>query len=285
MLAPILARCASVSELSPSFNSTVYEEVVEIMPDHRRHRGPHPEDRRLFAPATHGTLRRATDHLSWLLSRGYAIPSSLKLVGDRFSLTERQRIAVKRSACTDAQEQSRRHAEIGLDQIRGEDVWIDGFNLLTTIESAMSHGVLLWGRDNCVRDMASMHGSYRRVRETTPALELIGTAFEDWGIRHARWLLDRPVSNSGRLKGIMETIAVQHGWNWSIELHDDPDQVLSHSVPCTVISADSQILDHCQQWFNAALHLAARLPGELCLVNLRAECEPTWLQPASSIVK
>ena len=38
---------------------------------------------------------------SWLLTRGYAEKGALKLVGDRFSLTERQRLAVMRSACSD----------------------------------------------------------------------------------------------------------------------------------------------------------------------------------------
>ena len=71
------------------------------MPDTRRHRGPHPEDAELFAPASWPALRAATTDLSWLLSRGYAEPSSLKLVGDCFQLTERQRTAVMRSACSD----------------------------------------------------------------------------------------------------------------------------------------------------------------------------------------
>src|SRR5688500_10446127 len=53
------------------------------MPDHRSHRGPHPEDAGLFAPAVHPTLRSAVADLSWLLTRGYADPSALKLVGDR----------------------------------------------------------------------------------------------------------------------------------------------------------------------------------------------------------
>ncbi len=69
------------------------------MPDQRQHRGPHPEDTQLFAPEYWPRLREATRDLSWLLSRGYASPSALKLVGDRYSLNVRQRIAVARCAC------------------------------------------------------------------------------------------------------------------------------------------------------------------------------------------
>ncbi|HSG88818.1 MAG TPA: DUF434 domain-containing protein, partial [Pseudomonadales bacterium] len=72
------------------------------MPDHRRHRGPHPDDARLFAPDTVGPLRTAVGDLSWLFSRGYAERSAVKVVGDRYRLRERQRIALRRSACSDA---------------------------------------------------------------------------------------------------------------------------------------------------------------------------------------
>jgi len=34
--------------------------------------------------------------------------------------------------------------------------------------------VILAARDGAYRDMASMHGSYRKVAETLPALELLG---------------------------------------------------------------------------------------------------------------
>ena len=66
------------------------------MPDHRTHRGPHPEDAGLFAPAAGPGLRAATADLSWLLSRGYASPSAMKIVGDRYALDARQRMAVMR---------------------------------------------------------------------------------------------------------------------------------------------------------------------------------------------
>jgi len=73
------------------------------MPDRRIHRGPHPQDAELFTPAKMGDLRSALDDFSLLLTKGYADKSALKLVGDRFSLTDRQRLAVMRSACSDQQ--------------------------------------------------------------------------------------------------------------------------------------------------------------------------------------
>lgn len=69
-----------------------------MSPDRRQHRGAHPEDARLFAPARLGALRTAVSELSWLAGRDYSMKSALKLVGDRHALDGRQRLAVARSA-------------------------------------------------------------------------------------------------------------------------------------------------------------------------------------------
>ena len=61
------------------------------VPDSRTHRGPDPRDAQAFGPSALSALRAAVADLSWLLERGYAIVSAVKLVGDRWSLTERQR--------------------------------------------------------------------------------------------------------------------------------------------------------------------------------------------------
>ena len=230
------------------------------MPERRRHRGPHPEDEGLFAPPRWEALRQAVHDLSWLLTRGYAEPSSLKLVGDRFDLRQRQRIAVNRAACSDQQLDRRRRHAISAQQVRGRVLWIDGFNVLTSIEAALAGGVLLRCRDGCLRDMASMHGSYRKVHETGPAIEHIGEVLAQLGPERCEWLLDRPVSNSGRLATMLRETAEVHGWPWQVELVNDPDALLIETQDVAA-TADSGILDRCAAWFDlAGFVLAARLP-------------------------
>lgn len=231
--------------------------------DARKHRGPHPEDEVLFANNQIPALQTSTSHLSWLLSRGYALPSSLKLVGDRFRLKERQRTAVKRATCSDEQRHKRDEAELAGNSISGQAILVDGFNLITTIEACLSGGVLIHCQDGCVRDMASMHGSYRKVSETEPALKLIGKHFAMRNVNSVHWLLDQPVSNSGRLRQLIEDIASKHQWPWTAELVPDPDVILKETT-ALVVTADSGILDECVQWWNAA--------GEII-----AEAAPAWV--------
>ena len=230
------------------------------MPDTRSHRGAHPEDAKLFARERWPGLQAATDDLCWLLDRGYAMRSSLALVGDRHALTDRQRLAVARCACSHDQGERRRAHEVKLNVIAGGELWIDGYNLLISIESALGGGVILQARDGCYGDLASLHGTYRAVSETEPALRLAGKALASWGVGPCRWILDRPVSNSGRLKTLMHELAAANGWRWDIELEFSPDKVLSES-PAIVVSSDSVVLDRCQNWFNAAREIiTARVP-------------------------
>src|SRR3972149_6438413 len=105
------------------------------MPDTRSHRGPHPEDEHLFAHDQWPILRTATHDLCWLLDRGYAVPSALVLVGDRYALQKRQRIAVARCACAHDAADRRRARRIEPQALDGRDLWIDGYNLLTTLEA------------------------------------------------------------------------------------------------------------------------------------------------------
>jgi hypothetical protein len=240
------------------------------MPDQRRHRGPHPDDPRLFGADALPALRTAARELAWLLSRGYAHLSSLKLVGDRHSLEARQRLAVSRCTCSDADVLRRKRRQADATSLAGVCLELDGYNVLTTIEAALSGGVLLMARDGALRDMASMHGSYRKVEETLPALELLGETMLSCGVAEAIWLLDRPVSNSGRLKSIIEELAESRGWLWRAELVPDPDAELSQSDRI-VATADSAILDLCGSWFNLARETVTRHVAGAWLVDL--ECD------------
>jgi hypothetical protein len=219
------------------------------VPDKRIHRGPHPADAGLFASDALPRLRDAAADFSLLLTKGYADKSALKLVGDRFGLTQRQRLAVRRSACSDQQLKSRLERRVDIANLGGQRLAIDGYNLLITIEAATSGGLIFRGRDGCYRDLASIHGTYRKVEETIPALKLIGRFLHDSAISAALWLFDSPVSNSGRLKTLVAELAQEHGWPWDIRLSLNPDAELRQTDQI-VVTTDSVILDACRRWTN-----------------------------------
>ncbi len=225
-----------------------------------RHRGPAPSDHALFAEERLPALRLATAELSWLLSRGYAERSALALVGNRHSLRERQRLAVGRCACSDEARDSRRRRQLALEAVRGREVHVDGFNALIVSESVLSGAPVLVGRDGAHRDLASVHGTWRRVSETGAAIDHLGALLAEAAPREVVVWLDRPVSNSGRLAALLRERASEHGWPWRVELAWDPDREL---LVCGAIvaSGDARILDAELPWIDLPGALVAHHPA------------------------
>ena len=221
-----------------------------------RHRGADPEDERSFGARRLADLRQAVSDVCWLLDRGYGISSATELAGDRYHLTRRQRIAVARCSCSGQARERRRSHSVAPSDLCGRELWLDGLNVLTAVETALGGGVILIGRDGCCRDVAGVYSHYRKVEETVPALEMIGKSLAQWGVSGCRWWLDSPVFNSGRLKAIILEAAMAAGWPWGVELVTNPDRVLS-TADQIIASADHVILDRCRRWFNLTRQVIA----------------------------
>jgi hypothetical protein len=227
---------------------------------HQSHRGPAAKDQKLFGARQLTTLCAATHDLCWLLDRGYVSHSAIGLVGNRHNLTSRQRMAVSRCACSRDAALHRQERQLTPAEVRGRELWLDGYNVLTVIESALAGGVVLLGRDGCCRDLAGIHRRYRKVDETAPVLRMIGETVAAWGVTGCRWWLDQPVSNSGRLKTFIHEIAAAAGWNMRVELVFNPDKVLWESDQ-VIATSDGVVLDRCRQWVNLAREIiVARIP-------------------------
>ena len=233
----------------------------------RRHRGPHPQDEALFSEAAIPVLKHAVTDLSWLRTRGYSESSAIKLVGDRYQLRGRQRTAVGRCTCSDSAREDRasRRCKPGAVEARG--LAIDGLNVITTIEVALAGGPLLLGRDACMRDMASFHGSYRLVQETERAVAILVDLVDSLKPSEAILYIDRPVSNSGRLAEIVRTTAAAKRSRVEATTANRVDELLKASM-AVVATADSAILDKCADWLSLA---------RLAIEQNRGELDPLWL--------
>ena len=195
-----------------------------------------------------------------MLDRGYAVSSVLDVVGRRHRLHARQRLALQRSMCSGHAREARVSKELTAGRVRGETFAIDGFNLMIGLEVALSGGLLLRGTDGALRDLAGLRGSYHPVEETDRALSILGDVIEELAIERAEFYLDKPVSNSGRLRA--RILQCAEGWQGvvSVELVADPDRVLV-GRQC-VVSSDSCVIDAAGSWFNLlAYAVATRIDG------------------------
>jgi hypothetical protein len=222
------------------------------MPEPRRPRGPHPEDAALFAPPRLADLRRATADLGWLLERGYAPDAALALVGDHLQLARRQRIAVRRSAAGPRRVASRLAARV---EGAGRTIVVDGFNVLVTLEAALSGGVLLRGADGLLRDLASVHGDYRTVDVTEEALALAAAALR--GAAGVTWVFDRPVSNSGRVAMSVRAL----GFEAVLADAADAACVARAGAGAVLASADAPLLDRVDAALDLTGPIVAAMPA------------------------
>jgi hypothetical protein len=226
------------------------------MPHRQRHRGAHPEDLRLFDRSQLRRMRPAAEEIVWLLGRGYPLHTAVELVGNHHQLEARQRLALGRMLCSPEQRQKRLQRAIERTDARGRTLLVDGFNLVITVEVALSGGLVLDCADGTVRDLAGLRGSYHPVEETDAALDLIGRELGALAPAAARIFLDAPVSNSGRLRARILDWA--HRWPFPVEAEvvPNPDAILARGQ--NAVTSDSTVLDHCASWLNLGRFIVDR---------------------------
>ena len=81
-------------------------------------------------------LRKAQKELLWLLDRDYPIKNAVTFVGNRYLLSNRQRLALTRATSPKASITARKNKEVSVCD--NQIISIDGFNLIITLEVALS---------------------------------------------------------------------------------------------------------------------------------------------------
>ena len=118
-------------------------------------------------------LKEAQKDIHMLLNRGYQLKKVSTFVGNHYLLSERQRLALVRSTCSKEELNLRKEKEItNLEE--SQTVYIDGFNLIITLEVALSNSTLIKCMDGTIRDLAGLRGTYKLIDKTDKAINLIG---------------------------------------------------------------------------------------------------------------
>lgn len=230
----------------------------------KQHRGLGPRDENTFDEASLRRLRAAVYDLSWLLSRGYAPKAALELAGNHYQLSARQRLAVAHAAF----DSSDRKTPLSLKALEGQELIIDGFNLLILIETALGGGIVIRCADGCYRDIESVYGSYRMTYETEDAIALIGETLAAQQPKSVLWLFDRPVSNSGRVSDFINKIAAENNWPFLAKAVERVDTLLVESKR-VAITSDSAILNKSAAWCNLAAYLIENRITDANIIDLR----------------
>jgi hypothetical protein len=227
-------------------------------------RGFMPTDERDFSENMLPKLRKAAEEVYFLLNRGYPVTSTTRFIGDHYQLSERQRLSLARTVSPEKNIISRKSREV--NKIENQTIYIDGFNVIIGLEIAFSDSMLFRCMDGTVRDLAGLHGTYRLITQTELAVGAVLQALDELKVRKAVIYLDKPVSNSGRLKQKIYEMA--GNINFEIEvLTENPVDAILKTKPL-VASADAIILDECSEWFNLVKYIISSEIGDYNYIDI-----------------
>ena len=228
-------------------------------------RGYVPTDAKEFSDKSLELIKRAQSDIFMLLERGYPIKSASTFVGNHYLLSERQRLAIVRSTPQSENIINRKNKLLKSD-FEGNILYIDGLNLIITLEVALSESTLLKCMDGTIRDLTGLRGTYKLIDKTDIAIELIGAKLEEMKISKVNFYLDSPVSNTGKLRVRILELLAKYSYDVKVELVNNADVVLE-TKGC-VITSDAIILNKCESWINLAYDIVSEKLSKLQYIDL-----------------
>lgn len=212
-------------------------------------RGKEAKDDIFFNQDAKLIFKEALLDLNFLLTRVYSPKNALQTVGTRYKLTQRQLKALQGMGAAQQYLDKVKTTHSAVEDLKGNTLVIDGFNVIILLESLFSGAYLFQGSDGCFRDLSTVHGTYKKVSQTPLAIQTLVDFHKESGVNEIIWIFDKPVSNSGRIKKMLEETAVQDKVNWTILLDDKADEAIIKQAGIT-ISSDAYIIENATKWFN-----------------------------------
>jgi hypothetical protein len=199
-------------------------------------------------------LWKAAQDLRFLLNRGYPRDASLQLIGNRYNLDRDYRHLLRRGVFPASLAEQRKNKKVSLEEIRGKGLAIDGYNCLITLESALKGKTVLLADDAFIRDISGVSRTYRESPETTQALGLIMDLLIAADPSECLFLLDAPISASGKLAARIRDLLKEHGIAGDAQAVKVPEQIMV-GYQGIIATSDSALIDQSEHVFDLAGHL------------------------------
>jgi hypothetical protein len=188
------------------------------------------------------SLHKSAEDLRYLLNRAYSRKAALELVGNRYQLNADERHLLHRGVFSNKESEGRKSKTIPLYKIRNQDLAVDGYNVIITIESALSGKPLILGDDGFIRDISGLSGDFKNSKTTDQALQLIFDALRKTTPRNTLFLFDAPISKSGALAQEVRNRMKQEGLPGDAQAIKVPEKILI-GFSGVVATSDTAIID------------------------------------------
>lgn len=189
------------------------------------------------------------------MDRGYPAASAVRFVSDHHRLKEVQRMVLQRVIIPAGIALSRMDKALSLHEIRGREIFLDGYNCIITSESLLEGFAVYLCDDGFLRDTRGFFRRYRASRRATrPIQEILGLLA---GAGRAVFLLDCQISRSGELAAEIRGLMAQMGLEGDALCLRDVDRQLK-CCQKIVASSDGIVIDSSPEAIDLPAEIARR---------------------------
>jgi hypothetical protein len=189
----------------------------------------------------------------------------VRFVSDHYRLPEEQRFVLIRVVVSSKAAAERKEKIIPLEMLRGKILFVDGYNVLISVESILAGKQVYLCDDGLIRDTQGIFRSYKSSDLTKVALyavfELLAKAYPD----NVEVLLDQQISMSGELAAMIRQVMAENGIPGTARTVQDVDRQLKECGGI-VATSDGNVID--------AASLVVDVPAEIAR---RLGCKPLIL--------
>lgn len=191
-------------------------------------------------------IKNASLDLRYLLNQNYRKKVALSFVANHYLLNKNCRNYLARSVFSDSVSQSRKSKLANLEDIKDTVLFLDGYNVIITVESILNNDKIVLADDGLIRDIQAVFGKYKFSDCTISALSLIFDCISLHRPKYMEFYLDRQVSFSGKLAQEIEAMIENYDLNGRSILSNNVDYHLvrecSKSI-CIIGTSDGIIVD------------------------------------------
>ncbi len=193
-------------------------------------------------------LKNASYDLKFLLNRGYKKKVAVNLVANKYVLNKNGRNYLIRKIFSDDKSRDRSDKIININYITNRTIIIDGYNVLISVEAICNqeYPSLIMCDDGVLRDLKAVFGKYKINSTTENALNNIISILGQYNPAYVYFFYDSPVSKSGELARITNSLIQINNINGCAVTHKNVDFELvkqSRRYNGIVATSDGPVID------------------------------------------
>lgn len=187
-------------------------------------------------------MGKALEEARYLLDRGYPKDSAVGFVSNHHRLAEKERFILMRVVVRSDLAWARRSKLLDLEDLRGQSISIDGYNVIITTESVLGGYPVYLCDDGLLRDSRGIFRSFKASSLTAIALNWILDLLASAGPARTEVLLDQQMSRSGELAEMVRGMMAERQLCGVARTARNVDHLLK-TAKRIILTSDGNVID------------------------------------------